>query len=346
MEFFKKEIPVELNNASGIYKIVNGVNGKVYIGKTINFRKRYANYKAGYKKQDVRKINEYFLNAINKHSPENFTFSIVEVCDPSLAAEREMYWIQEFCALDPKRGYNLRLDSSTGLIVDARTRDKISKRILKEFEDGTRSPEKVSEFFSDFWKNNPCVKEEMKVAVSAANCSFFLQKTMEGVPITLWQGINQVIENNQGFKFQNIYAACNGSKKSYRGYKWERFESLPTEYEHLLSDLPFSYGNARFKQEKSLFEQESSPTKAMVVYKVYCNGNKFVVLYRGLGVIAAAVSSAMCRHQTSEVNAKGFKVIKERFDESIADFDFLNSEAERLKTFIENSSQEDVDTTE
>jgi group I intron endonuclease len=346
MKFFKKEIPVELNNASGVYKITNEINGKVYIGKTVNFRKRYGTYKAGYKRQDVRAINEYFLNSINKYGAENFTFSIVEVCDPTLASDRELYWMQEFCSLDPKRGYNLRFDSSTGLIVDVRTRDKISRRVKKEFEEGKRTAEQTSQFFSDFWKNNPCVKEGMKLAVSAANCSFFLQKTMEGEPITLWKGINQIIENNQEYKFQNIYAACNGSKKSYRGYKWERFDSLPVEYEHLLSDLPFSYGNARFKQEKSEFEQKNGSFKVSFIYKVYCKGQKFVVLYRGLGALASVALCAFSKSKQNEAVVKGFQVKRERFDTTIADFEFLESEALRLKSFIENSSEETVDVVE
>lgn len=63
MKFFKRDIPEQLNNASGIYRITNEVTGKVYVGKTHSFRKRYTLYKSCFKKQDIRGINEYFLNS-------------------------------------------------------------------------------------------------------------------------------------------------------------------------------------------------------------------------------------------------------------------------------------------
>jgi len=338
MLFFKKDIPVELLNSSGIYKIVNMINGKVYIGKTINFRKRYTNYKCKFKNQDVRGINEYFLNSINKHGAENFKFSVVEVCSPSDAAERELYWMDQYDSLNPKKGYNLRRDSSTGLIVDQRTRDKISERIKKEYAEGVRNAKDVSDFFSNFWKNNPCVKENMKASVSKARMSYFLQSSLEGQPITLWEGINQIIENNKGFKFQNIYAACNGSKKSYRGYRWQRFDCLPDEYAHLLSDKTFSYGSARHKQELGIFEMDNSPHKATYIYKLYCKEYKFVLLYKDLGRMTSTISSALCKKCSDEVCVKGFVVKRERFNESLADWSFFQSEAERFKVF--NNSEE------
>lgn len=331
MKFFKRDIPEHLNNASGIYRITNEVNGKVYVGKTHSFRKRYTLYKACYKRQDIRGINEYFLNAINKYGAENFTFSIIEVCEVSLTAERELFWITTLNSLDKNYGYNLRFDSSTGLIVQQSTRDKMSARLKREFENGTRNAENIGKFFCEFWKENPEIKESMKAAVSEAKSSYFLQSTRDNTPLKLWNGINQIIENNKGYKFQNIYAACNGSKKSYMGFKWKRFEGYPVEYSSYLVDLPFSYGNARLKQTEGIFETDNSPRKAKWVFKITCADDKFVVLFSGLGGLESAVASRFSYHKTEVIKTQGYSVERVAFDATICDFDFLNSEADRFR---------------
>lgn len=330
MKFFKRDIPEQLNNASGIYKITNNINGKIYVGKTHNFRKRYTLYKSCFKRQDVHGINEYFLNSINKYGAENFTFSVIEACDINLTAEREMYWIISLNTLDSCFGYNLRLDSSTGLVVQQSTRDKISNRVRIEYEQGIRKPETVSKFFSNFWTENPEIKETMRQNVSKAKLSYFLQSTREGEPLKLWQGINQVIENNIGYKFQNIYAACNGNKNTYMGFKWQRFDSIPEKYLDYLVRLDFSYGNAVHKQTEGIFDKADSPRKAKWVYKITCKNQRFVVLFGGLGVLESAVSSRFSYHKTNTVVVKGCTVIREAFDPARADFKFFTREAERL----------------
>lgn len=338
MQFFKRDIPEHLNNASGIYKIVNNINGKIYVGKTHNFRKRYTLYKTCFKRQDVRGINEYFLNSINKYGAENFTFSIIEVCSVDATSERELYWITTLNSLDSRFGYNLRLDSSTGLIVQQSTRDKISNRIKMEYEQGKRKPEAISRFFSEFWAENPEIKESMKQNVSKANLSYFLQSTKEGEPLKLWQGINQIIENNAGYKFQNIYAACNGSKKTYMGFKWQRFYTLPEKYLEYLVELDFSYGNARLKQTGGVFDKPDSPRKAKWIFKITCQDQKFVVLFSGLGVLESAVASRFSYHKVDTVTTKGCTVTREAFDPLRADFKFLASEAERLRETLAASA--------
>lgn len=64
--------------SSGIYKIVNNVNGKVYIGSTKNFDKRKQQhfYTLSQKKHHSPKLQRSY----NKHGKESFEFQIVEEC--------------------------------------------------------------------------------------------------------------------------------------------------------------------------------------------------------------------------------------------------------------------------
>lgn len=217
---------VEENQAgSGVYKITNQVNGKSYIGKTINFRRRYNCYLSGYRYQDTNRINEYFLTSMNKYGIENFIFEVVEECDIDILSDRELHWMLYYNSTNSENGYNLRMDSSTGMIVHDSTRDKISKRIKREYSMGLRDPEVVSKHFREFWQDKENL-ERMRNNVSEARNSFFIQKLFDGKIVAIWKNINQILTHRPSYKWQNIYAACNGNKHSYKGYKWERVQNI------------------------------------------------------------------------------------------------------------------------
>lgn len=67
-----------LNN-SGIYKIVNNIDGKVYYGSAFNFFKRWKRHKDNLNKN--KHPNQYLQNAWNFYNGNNFSFEIALVCD-------------------------------------------------------------------------------------------------------------------------------------------------------------------------------------------------------------------------------------------------------------------------
>ena len=70
----------------GIYKITNHVNGKIYIGRSIDIDFRW--------KQHLReKKSRAIDNAIRKYGKENFTIEVLEECSIAELNEREIYWI-------------------------------------------------------------------------------------------------------------------------------------------------------------------------------------------------------------------------------------------------------------
>lgn len=199
-KFFINMIPEGEKKFSGIYKITNKINGKVYIGKTVNFQRRYNAYKGGFKKKDIRKINQYFMNAIEKYLPENFTFEVVEVCEISRLSEKELHWIVVTRSTEKEFGYNLRMDSSTGMITHPSTSKKISERIKMEYERGIRSRESISEWATNLWKDED-KKNQMRQEVSNSRRSYFAQYTREGKCMVLWDGINQILRANPDYKW-------------------------------------------------------------------------------------------------------------------------------------------------
>ena len=87
----------------GIYKIENLLNGKVYIGQSVDITKRWSTHVAELNNNCHHNI--HLQNAWNKYGEENFEFSIVEECDISQLNQREIYWISKFNSC--KNGYNL-----------------------------------------------------------------------------------------------------------------------------------------------------------------------------------------------------------------------------------------------
>jgi hypothetical protein len=87
---------VQINNYMIIYKVINKINGKWYIGKDASNRPHY--YGSGIA------IN----NAINKYGKENFEKIILETClDKDHLIQREKAWILESGAVNDPMSYNL-----------------------------------------------------------------------------------------------------------------------------------------------------------------------------------------------------------------------------------------------
>lgn len=100
---------------TGIYKITNKINGKIYIGQAKNICERWnKHYLTAYSDNDERQ--SLIHKAIRKYGIENFTFEIEELCDTDLLSEREIYFIQYYgcCVLDNEDiGYNLTRGGET-----------------------------------------------------------------------------------------------------------------------------------------------------------------------------------------------------------------------------------------
>ena len=58
--------------STGIYKITNLLNGKCYIGQSINIQKRWTNHKTSYKNPNKDCYNYPLYKAFRKYGLENF----------------------------------------------------------------------------------------------------------------------------------------------------------------------------------------------------------------------------------------------------------------------------------
>ena len=117
-----------------IYKIVNKINNKIYIGQTIEFRKRMSHHYAALSKN--RHCSLYLQNSFNKHSAENFKFIVIEIVElETLLIEREQYWLDLLTPYKVEIGYNIACiagpSMNTGKSPSEETRKKISETLKK-----------------------------------------------------------------------------------------------------------------------------------------------------------------------------------------------------------------------
>lgn len=102
------------SDKSGIYKITNIKNGKIYIGSAVNLRKRKNHHFCSLKNNKHK--NSYLQHAWNKDGENNFTFEIIEVVDDlKMLIPKEQFWIDKTLCTDPKYGYNLSPVAGSGL---------------------------------------------------------------------------------------------------------------------------------------------------------------------------------------------------------------------------------------
>ena len=88
----------------GIYKWTNKINGKVYIGQSVNIAKRKAEH---LRLNRLETYNTLLAKAFRKYGAENFEFEVLEECSKDLLNGREAYWIDYYHSTDLQYGYNL-----------------------------------------------------------------------------------------------------------------------------------------------------------------------------------------------------------------------------------------------
>lgn len=110
---------------SGIYKIENLIDGKVYIGQSINILRRLADHKSSLKYN--RHHNGYLQRAYNKYGKENFDFSIICECEKEDLDELEKYYIMDvYASTNRDKGYNRENGGNLYKTVSLETKKKIS----------------------------------------------------------------------------------------------------------------------------------------------------------------------------------------------------------------------------
>jgi group I intron endonuclease len=227
----------------GIYKLTNLVNNKVYIGSTtISFAHRWKVHLNRLRRNEHN--NTYLQNSWNKHSEDNFEFSIVEIIyRKDFILKREEFYIEFFKSYISENGYNLerKPDKSE---VSEETKNKISKTLKEGYKSGRilkKGPEKgksswnkglVCKFISEARrKASPTIKvynKDYKLLAIFRSAADIEEWSLNNI-------FPEIIENNyckvkSFLQREGIYRATI-TKKIYKGLYFERCQPLLLETE-------------------------------------------------------------------------------------------------------------------
>lgn len=212
---------------SKIYKIINDINDKVYVGKTMNsIEKRFKEHCADSTRRDEE--NRPLYRAMNKYGVEHFSIHLIEECADEEASAREQYWIGFYKGYT--EGYNATLGGDGKSYIDI-------SELLKLWNSGKTITEignivhHDKGWISNLLKENGVAAEEI-IERGAKTCIKqveMLDKKTEEVLATFEstreaarflikeKGLNP---DSEGGYSSHISGACQGKRKTCQGYKW------------------------------------------------------------------------------------------------------------------------------
>lgn len=177
---------------SGIYQILNNINGKSYVGSAIDLERRLKNHHTALINNKSR--HSFLQNAWNKYGKEAFQFNILEyVQNPEWLIEIEQYWIDFLETANREYGYNICTiaGSCLGIKLSEETKKKMSeackgrifteehKRKMSLSSTGKHKSEKHKQRISEVRKGH-LVTEETKNKISKSNKTIWeLRKIQE-----------------------------------------------------------------------------------------------------------------------------------------------------------------------
>lgn len=123
-----------VSKISCVYKITNTLNGKVYIGQTVDYRKRKVGH-FSYLRRNAHR-NRYLQKSFNKYGESSFKMEIIKECAVDELDKLEIYYMRKYNSIDKTLGYNMVIGGNTNKSFPDYIRQKMSRsqkgRIISE----------------------------------------------------------------------------------------------------------------------------------------------------------------------------------------------------------------------
>jgi len=218
-----------------VYKATNKINGKSYIGQTI----QSLNERMSRHTHDAlsRRDNIYFHKAIRKYGQKNFKWKILAKCySKNELNSVEIKLIKNYTTFG--NGYNLNVGGkgNSGFKLTEETKKKISessknkklseetRRKMSRIKTGTKHSEKTKRKISESMKDKK-PSEETKSRISKAKSKRYKITTPDG-DIIFVHGLKEFCSNYKKEKLynQNLIEVARGKRKHHKNYKCEYYK--------------------------------------------------------------------------------------------------------------------------
>jgi predicted GIY-YIG superfamily endonuclease len=161
----------------GVYSITNKIDGKRYIGSSINLKKRINKHKLDLNKN--KHCSLHLQNSWNKYGSQNFEFEILEFVEKEKEDElikREQFFIDTYKSNEHLFGYNIRKFASSNLKIEVseKTRQKLREANTgKKHSDETKQKISVANKgkTSPFFDKKHSEESREKISKNHANFS-------------------------------------------------------------------------------------------------------------------------------------------------------------------------------
>ena len=143
---------------SGIYVILNLVNGKVYIGSSVDVVGRLACHKIELARG--KHGNMHLQSAWNKHGAGAFSFDVLKECPEDELLEQEQFHMDVLDSMNPAMGYNSRGADRQGVM-----RQEVRNRIRASNKGQKRSTETCARMSVSARRKfeNPAAREALRI---------------------------------------------------------------------------------------------------------------------------------------------------------------------------------------
>ena len=223
---------------SGIYKIVNKVNGKYYVGSSNNIKRRWINHR--YQLNENHHNNLHLQNAWNKYSKVAFDFVILKETEKLEEIEQEYL---DVAKTEKDKCYNVYFEADR-LVMEESTKRKLSeaakgrkhsqetRQKLRELQLGRiRSKETIEKFKKcKSGKNHPMWgKKHTKETINKMSAShkginsgkydFTITKWYNDTTRETFEGTQNEFYTKYRFLRSAVNVVVKGKRKSVHGWK-------------------------------------------------------------------------------------------------------------------------------
>jgi group I intron endonuclease len=213
----------------GIYCIKNTINGKIYVGSSVNIKKKFRNHLLSLRKN--QHPNFKLQSSFNKHKEESFIFYVLEdVLEKENLIAREQFHID---TLAPVYNICLLADSSLGVKRTEKTIEKVRQANL-----GLKHPEwrnkikSIAQGGENHWTKKKNFSEEAKQKMSTTHKKLYengyvnptkksiLQYDLEMNLLNEWES-GAAASRGTGLSTSTICQCLSQRSKTSGGFIWK-----------------------------------------------------------------------------------------------------------------------------
>jgi group I intron endonuclease len=187
----------------GIYRIVNTVNGRSYVGSSVDVCLRFR--KHVWKLRGDNHENLHLQSAWNKYGALSFRLEVVEVCDRSVLFFREQHYL-DIAKIDSDSYYNMNYIASKPPSPRGRVVLDVTRKKLSVLRMGNKNPQ--------YGKR---LNEKTKLKMGASHSKFYVFVSPQNEIVK----INNVAKfcRENGLVCSGMYNVQNGWVEQYRGWR-------------------------------------------------------------------------------------------------------------------------------